>query len=268
MNNPLVQPDPGLFIWTILTFLVLLTLLAKFAWGPLLQALESRQEDDPEGAGRCAAGQGRAGASASGVRADHREGTPGGRRDHHAQPQRRRERCREELRAKARAEADGIVRNAERQIQAETARALQQIRHEAVDLSVAIASKIDPAESVEGRQRAADRRHAEAAHAHALTPAAVKAGRAGENACPFLVSALARRLACPACQPAAPYFDTPSPVTRAPGIRMPTFASPAGASAGTEVVDHHLRWRACRPGGRGRRQRTPPRRSATYWPRV
>src|SRR6185295_10499454 len=43
MDNPLVQPDPGLFIWTILTFLVLVTLLAKFAWGPLLQALESRQ---------------------------------------------------------------------------------------------------------------------------------------------------------------------------------------------------------------------------------
>ena len=44
MNNPLVQPDPGLFIWTILTFLVLLGLLGKFAWRPLLQALERRQE--------------------------------------------------------------------------------------------------------------------------------------------------------------------------------------------------------------------------------
>src|SRR6266540_3070989 len=44
MNNPLVQPDPGLFIWTILTFLVLLGLLAKFAWRPLLKALEARQE--------------------------------------------------------------------------------------------------------------------------------------------------------------------------------------------------------------------------------
>src|SRR3989442_10405107 len=44
MNNPLVQPDPGLFIWTIITFLFLLALLAKFAWKPLLQALESRQE--------------------------------------------------------------------------------------------------------------------------------------------------------------------------------------------------------------------------------
>ena len=27
MDNPLVQPDPGLFIWTIATFLVLLVLL-------------------------------------------------------------------------------------------------------------------------------------------------------------------------------------------------------------------------------------------------
>ena len=43
MDNPLVQPDPGLFIWTILTFLILLGLLAKFAWGPLLKALDERQ---------------------------------------------------------------------------------------------------------------------------------------------------------------------------------------------------------------------------------
>ena len=42
--NPLVQPDPGLFIWTILTFLVLVALLARFAWRPLLDALERRQE--------------------------------------------------------------------------------------------------------------------------------------------------------------------------------------------------------------------------------
>ena len=52
------------------------------------------------------------------------------------------ERLREEMRQKARAEADGIVKTAERQIQLETARAIQQIRHEAADLSVAIASKL------------------------------------------------------------------------------------------------------------------------------
>ena len=44
MDNPLLRPDPGLFIWTIITFLVLVGLLAKFAWTPLLKALESRQD--------------------------------------------------------------------------------------------------------------------------------------------------------------------------------------------------------------------------------
>src|SRR5919109_3054541 len=44
MTNPLVQLDPGLFIWTILTFLVLLAALAKFAWRPLLQSLAAREE--------------------------------------------------------------------------------------------------------------------------------------------------------------------------------------------------------------------------------
>ena len=48
----------------------------------------------------------------------------------------------EELRQKAREEAEGLIRNAERQIQNETRRAVQEIRSEAVDLSVTIASKL------------------------------------------------------------------------------------------------------------------------------
>jgi F-type H+-transporting ATPase subunit b len=52
------------------------------------------------------------------------------------------EALREELKQKSRAEAAAIVKNAEQQIRLETARAVQQIRHEAVDLSVEIASKI------------------------------------------------------------------------------------------------------------------------------
>ena len=44
MNNPLVQLDPGLFVWTILTFLLLLTVLTKFAWKPLLKMLKDREE--------------------------------------------------------------------------------------------------------------------------------------------------------------------------------------------------------------------------------
>jgi F-type H+-transporting ATPase subunit b len=51
-------------------------------------------------------------------------------------------RLRDELKQKAQSEAAGVIKNAERQIEMETARALQQIRTEAVDLSITIASKL------------------------------------------------------------------------------------------------------------------------------
>jgi F-type H+-transporting ATPase subunit b len=141
MNNPLVQPDPGLFIWTILTFLVLAGLLAKFAWRPLLAALDSRQKairkslDDAQQARQDLERLNQESAQLlNRARAEADQIIVSGRSDA--------ERLREDLRQKARAEADAIVKNAERQIQLETARALQQIRAEAVDLSVMIASKL------------------------------------------------------------------------------------------------------------------------------
>jgi F-type H+-transporting ATPase subunit b len=141
MDNPLVQTDPGLFIWTIVTFLVLLALLARFAWRPLLDALETRQNairkslDDAQHARQ----------ELERLNAESAQIIAKGRVEADAiiaQSRSDGERLREEIRQKARAEADNIVRNAERQIQLETTRALEQLRHEAVDLSVAIASKI------------------------------------------------------------------------------------------------------------------------------
>jgi F-type H+-transporting ATPase subunit b len=141
MNNPLVQPDPGLYIWTIVTFLVLAFLLRKFAWQPMLDALERRQEAirksldeakqarkemdrlNDESARLLAAARAEADAIISRTRADAA-------------------RAGEELKQKARADAENIVRNAEREIALETSRAVQKVREEAVDLSVAIASKI------------------------------------------------------------------------------------------------------------------------------
>jgi F-type H+-transporting ATPase subunit b len=141
VDNPLVQPDPGLFVWTILTFLVLVALLAKFAWRPLLEALDRRQKmiagavDDArkareelervqQDAGKLLAeARVEAGAILTRARGDA-------------------DRFREEMRQKAMEDAATLTRNAERQIEHETARAIQQIREEAVELSVAIAAKL------------------------------------------------------------------------------------------------------------------------------
>ncbi len=141
MNNPLVQPDPGLYIWTIVTFVVLVLLLRKFAWRPLLEALDRREKlivgavDD---AHKAKAEFDRAKQEASQVVVQ-------ARREADAILARTRadsERLRAEAHAKAAEEAAGILRNGERRIQQETTKAILQLRREAVDLSMAIASKL------------------------------------------------------------------------------------------------------------------------------
>ena len=141
MDNPLVQPDPGLFIWTILTFLVLLYLLRKFAWRPLLQALENRQEmirqslDDAEQAKKeLEAVQEESSRIVTKARADADAIIASSRADA--------TKLQEELKQKARAEADTIIQNAQKEIRQQTDRSLSQIREEAVDLSLMIASKL------------------------------------------------------------------------------------------------------------------------------
>jgi F-type H+-transporting ATPase subunit b len=131
----------GNAVWTLGIFLIVVIVLGKFAWGPVLALLRQREEfihrslsdakrdrDEAEAslkdyAARLQTAQVEAGRIIEEARRDA-------------------ERFGAELRQRAKAEADTLVGNAQRQIQLETTRALQQIRHEAVDLSVAIASKL------------------------------------------------------------------------------------------------------------------------------
>ena len=141
MTNPLVAPDVGLYIWTIVTFLLLLVAFNYLAWKPLKATLAGREDsirkslDDARQAreelqrlrGESAKMLTDARAEADAVLARTREDA---------------NRFRDEMKEKAQAEAAAIVKNAERRIEMETTRALQQIRAEAVEFSVAIASKI------------------------------------------------------------------------------------------------------------------------------
>jgi F-type H+-transporting ATPase subunit b len=141
MTNPLVAPDVGLYIWTIVTFLLLLVAFNYLAWKPLKATLLAREEsiqkslDDARQAreelqrlrGESAKMLAEARAEADTILSRTREDA---------------NRFRDEMKQKAQAEASTIVANAEKRIEMETTRALQQIRAEAVEFSVAIASKI------------------------------------------------------------------------------------------------------------------------------
>ena len=44
IKEGLLKVDPGLLLWTIITFVVLLLILWKAAWKPIVEALDSRAE--------------------------------------------------------------------------------------------------------------------------------------------------------------------------------------------------------------------------------
>ena len=141
MDNPLVRPDPGLYIWTIVTFLILAGLLARYAWRPLLDALEKRElaiktslDDARQAKEELQRVQAESQRILSEARVEAGEIVSRTRTDA--------ARFADEMKQKARADAEVLVKHAERQIEMQTARAVETIRHEAVDLSVAIATKI------------------------------------------------------------------------------------------------------------------------------
>jgi F-type H+-transporting ATPase subunit b len=151
--NPLVQVDPGLYIWTIVTFLVLVWALSKFAWKPLMKALEERQktiaaavDDARKAREQLERAQQDSGKVLAQARVEAENLLTRARSDADA--------FRQELREKAIADSANIRKDAERQIRRETAKAIEQIRAEAVDLSVAIASKLIRREITPGDQEA------------------------------------------------------------------------------------------------------------------
>lgn len=141
MDNPLVRPDPGLFIWTILTFLVLLALLTKYAWRPLLTVLEARHDRIRQSLDEARA----AAEEKERVQRESAEIIRRARLEADAIVSASRgdaNRVRDEAKQKARTDAAAIIAAAERQVQLDALRAREELRQEAVNLSIVIASKL------------------------------------------------------------------------------------------------------------------------------
>ena len=141
MNNPLVQLDPGLFLWTILTFLVLLGVLAKFAWNPLLKMLRDREEfirsslDDAEKARTelerlNSEGEDIVNKARSEAQTILSEGKAAASK------------LKDETLNAAKDQAKSILSDAEKQIRIEKDKAIEEIKSEVVDLSLSVATKL------------------------------------------------------------------------------------------------------------------------------
>jgi F-type H+-transporting ATPase subunit b len=137
----LLDPKAGLMFWTLIIFVFLLVVLSKFAYKPMLAAVEAREaalekaigdaKRDREEAAKLLAEQQKQLAE---TRADVQKVMADGRAAAEA--------LRTEMMDKVKAESADMLDRTRREMQAEKDKAVMELRREAVDLAITGASKV------------------------------------------------------------------------------------------------------------------------------
>ncbi len=137
----LLQPDTGLIIWTTITFLILVVILSKTAWKPILAGIEEREKHIRENIERAE----KANADATALRQQYETQIASSQRqmqDLIGQARSEGEKARAELVAAARAESDRIIEKGRRDLAGETDKLREVLRSEVASLSMDVAEKI------------------------------------------------------------------------------------------------------------------------------
>jgi F-type H+-transporting ATPase subunit b len=133
--------EPGLLIWTIITFVILLLVLRKVAWGPLLAALEQRES----GIRNSLEEAQRARQESEQLLAENRRILANANREAARileQGREEAERLRTSITEQARTEAQRVIDEARREITRERQLAVQELKSVAADLALAAAGKL------------------------------------------------------------------------------------------------------------------------------
>ena len=137
----LTSINPGLTLWAAITFLVLLVVLSKFAWGPIVKMLDERTATIHEAIDSAK----RERAEAERMLAEQKESLARATREAAQLAKRNQqevETLRQELTARARKEADELVSGARKQIIEEKSKAVAELRGMAADLAIDAASRL------------------------------------------------------------------------------------------------------------------------------
>lgn len=140
-TTPLFTVNLGTTVWTAIVFLALLGILWKFAWGPILGAVEARESGIQSKLDEAASRN----EEAAKLLAEHKEQLADARRQANeliAEGKAAGEHLRKDIEEKARAEAQGIVDRARAEIERERDQAIEALRRESVDLALAAASRL------------------------------------------------------------------------------------------------------------------------------
>ena len=137
----LLSPEPGLVIWSGLTFLVVLALLTKFAWKPLLSMLKEREDEITSSLQKAKEARQefeRIEAQKSQMLAESRAERDAIIKEARAKV----DAMIEEAKARSQQEADKLIEQARAQIEREKAGAIDDLKRQVATLSVQIAGKL------------------------------------------------------------------------------------------------------------------------------
>lgn len=137
----LVKFDPGLMIWTWVTFFIVVSILASKAWKPMINALDQREQRIREALSQAEKAREDSEMLNEKVEAQLQESRKEAQQIL-ADARVAAEKLRADLETDAREKAQDLLTSAQEQINAEKERALREIKSTVVDLSVSIASKL------------------------------------------------------------------------------------------------------------------------------
>jgi len=148
----IMSVDTTLFVATLVAFAIFAVILAKFAWGPLLQIVEEREKTIREQVDSAE----KAAADAKATLLQHQELLKGAGRERDeilARAAKDAEGLRAELQARARADAEQIMARSREQMQREKEQAVAELRSQVADIAVEAASRIVKSSLSEEAQR-------------------------------------------------------------------------------------------------------------------
>lgn len=137
----LVTPELGLIFWTTLSFLILLFILRKFAWKPILNSVNSREESILNALASAEAAK----REMENLTADNEKLLKEARLERDAMMKEAREikvKMISDAKDEAKAEADKMIINAQSAIQSEKKAAIAEIKNQVASLSIEIAEKV------------------------------------------------------------------------------------------------------------------------------
>jgi F-type H+-transporting ATPase subunit b len=141
MDNPLVTPDLGLIVWTTVVFCILLFLLAKFAWKPILKAVNQREQSIEEALNKAEEAK-KEMAQLVSANEDLLKEARAERDEMLKEARVLKDKIVAEAKAKANEDAERIIESAKESIQHEKMAAVTELKNQVAKLSIEIAEKI------------------------------------------------------------------------------------------------------------------------------